>query len=150
MSTIIIDMISFFETQIAVILPSSFSKLNFVYEPSREAKKGADNGYGVVPQAASQNDLNLSSYALDQDFKVTLTKVYKSSRLQNDTDIQTNVITLQDYCHDIFKQFKQSAPADTVIRHILNLNIDEPVLDEESHLIIQSFTITVKYQNSLT
>ena len=148
MSTLVTDIITFLEAQIAIAVPT-YSKLNYVYDPEKEDNRGASLTYGVTPGGFSQNNLNLQSYAVDQTFNITLVNKFKSTKLSSDSNLQSLIIDMQDKCHDIFKQIKQAAPGSTQIRHIYEVNLEEPEINNDNHIVSMRMSFTVKYQNSL-
>ena len=148
MSSLVTDIVSHIETQIITALPGSFAKAKYIYNPAAGKRKEAESRYSVRPLSGVENNLNLGSYAVDHDFEVMLTNTYKSTKLLNDYDMSDKIIALQDYCHDIFKQIK-STTGTAQIRQVFNINIQEPDLDTENHIITQGMTLTIKYQNSL-
>ena len=147
MGSLVKDINTHIEAQVALSIPT-FAKASFIYDSSKDKRKGASARYAVRPLSAGENDLNIGSYAVDHLFEVTLTEVFKSSRSLNDYDMADKVLVLQDYCHDIFKQV-QSTIGTVQIRQVFSLTIEEPEINEEDNIIAQKMTLTIKYQNTL-
>ena len=147
MSTIISTINTHLLAQLTIALPS-YTQIDILYDIPKNAKNKLNNRYGSKPLGGAEAEGNLGQYTIVQLFEVTLTKAYKSSQLLNDNDQAGVIIELQDDLHDVYQQFKRSSPTG-VIRHIFDLTIDNPEVDEDNKLIIQNFTVSVRYQNNL-
>lgn len=147
-SSIVNDIITHIEGQMAAALPVSYSKLSHVIDVAKNKFKGASNRYGTRPLSLDQNNLNLGNYTVDHNFELILTNSYKSSKLVNDEDMRNKAIILQDYMHDCFKRMYTNRDL-IEIKQVFNLTFDEPEYDADNHLVIQRATITIKYQRSL-
>ena len=148
MSTIVTTINDAILARLVIALPT-FSQIAILYDLAKNKDKALRNRFGSRPLGGVQSiEGNLGSYTVDQDFEITLTDSYKSSKLLNDNAQATTVLDLQDAVHDSYKEIKLLAPSG-LIRQIFSLSISEPEIDTANHVVIQTFTITVKFQNSL-
>lgn len=138
------------EARMAAVAGSEYSLLGNMTEIEKNAFKGANNRYGVVPREMNEVDGTTCFLTIDQNFELVLTNGFFSNVTASDLDKRNKTIVLQDLMLDIYKDLKSSkAGRPDIVMHTLDLNIQDPEFLEEDHVVILRAIITIKYRSLL-
>ena len=147
-SSDVLDLVSNISTRVEATL-SGFSQLSHLYDLTKNKFKKADNKYGVLPLDAQEVSGVTKYYTVDQRFQIILTTSYESDQ-KTDADLRGKVKTLQDYCHDVYKDlYDTRCGLNSVVLNVKDIAIDEPDLLESDKVVAVSASFTVTYRRQL-
>lgn len=147
MSTIVRTIYDAMRTEIVSTLGSTWTELRFLFDVEQNDRNTANQGFGLIPGAASNSPTVIKTYTLDQEFEVILTRT--NVREIDDAD---KVNALLD---DLYNQTSELAKAllDTniglpgIVFMVNNHNISAP--EFTANYVILRSQYTVKWRESI-
>lgn len=150
MATKVAQIIDGMEGEIVTKLGVSYSKLNYVYDISKNTFKGNANRYGVVPLDATNNPTIIKASTLDHIFQVVLTDEYRNSPT-GDLNLQETIEGLYDKMNDLEEQFYQSKiGVPSIVIYMELSSIEEPEILEDHKIAALRGNFLVKYRTPVS
>ena len=144
MSTPITTLVSGIETKCSAYLGSSYSKIDYGIDVSKNRSRGAMKRYAVLPSGAAQVD-SIGNLVMDQIFSVKLTDGYNPGKV-NDHTIQDITNSLYDKIYSLYEYLVDNkCGAASLVMNTFDLSVGDPeYLDEE--VVIIEFSFVVKHR----
>lgn len=139
-------LVSSLESLVSTTLGSGYSKLNFVYDLSKNKWSTSGKRYGVIPLSIEQGDDIIGVNTFNQTFTITITDQWAVNQI-DDLSTQAVILGLYTACHDILDAIndtKAGAPQLVVI--VNSSSIDEPEFFQADRVVAVTITINLKYR----
>lgn len=125
---------------------TSFTKLPYVYNVSKNNWKMIQDGYAARPGSTDETATVTNRLTYIQSFEVVLTKGYMQSSV-GDLALQSAVTELSDLMHSVFVDAEQTRlNIPSTVLNVLNLSIDEPEVYEDEKVVALTGRINILYR----
>lgn len=142
---VVAGLVSSLEGLLSTTLGSGYSKLNFVYDLTKNKWNASALRYGVIPGRIVEGDDIIGASTFDQSFTIIVTNQWSINQV-DDSDKQTKIINLFDKCHDIVDQITDTKIDPSKVVIVLETEISEPDLYEQDRVVAIRITISIKYR----
>lgn len=140
------DLTTSIKTQTLAVLGSTFKEAPYGIDLLKNNFKNATRIFSVLPQGILDTDTVTRSITYDQDFKIQISDSY-INKAANDSIQQTTTITLLQIAIDIYRDLVDTkCGLAGVCLNVTDLDIDDPIHDLESKIVIIDMEFTVKYR----
>jgi len=127
-------------------LVTSFSKLPYVYDVSKNDWKRSQDGYGVRSLVAQESPGATKRLTYVQSFEVVLSKGYIQSSV-DDLSLQSAVKEASDLLHSVFIDLEQTRVGiPNTVLNITNFSLQEPIIYEDQKVVVLTAEIDVLYR----
>lgn len=135
--------------RLAAVLGSDYSKLSYMVNIKDNKFDKASKKYGVLPSSATQVSGVVNKVTMDHEFTLVVTDSfnYGTQSQINDAKKAERINELQDKVLDIYKDLAaQNGFLGPNVLLVNGLRIEQPEFLDEEKVIIQQFSINVKYR----
>ena len=140
------EVLTALRTEVADVLGSDWSRMAYVYNPSKNDFRAGDMGYGVRALDAVEDNLINKQIDVIHTFEVLLSRYFLNR--SNDENIEDVISELQDRTQDIYKRVLYTKLGGRILLASA-LSIAEPEIIEDNEVIVQRFSFDVRYRIKL-
>lgn len=132
------------------VLGNEYSKLSYVTDVKQNKFGRTSKRFGVLPGSATEISGTLQHVTMDHQFSITLTDSFNSGATAqlNDNLKAERINELQDKVLSVYRDLVlQARNLSANVLSVNNLQIDDPEFVDDEKVIIQKFSINIKYRN---
>lgn len=140
------DLTNSIKTRTLAVLGSTFKEAPYGINLLKNNFKNSKRIFSVLPQGILDTDTVTRSVTYDQDFKIQVSDSY-INKAANDSIQQQTTIDILQFATDIYRDLvdtKCGLPG--ICLNVTDLDIDDPIHDIESKIVIIDMEFTVKYR----
>ena len=137
------------ETSIETVFPT-FEKLDYQWQVEKNSLQRVDNGYAVLPLAASTGSTRIiGHYTIDQTFQVVLGASYESDG-DSDEELRNELDILYTNMDDILKDvYAQKLGLQNIILLIDLGGYEDPEVNIENKNVYLRMNLNIRYRRSV-
>ena len=140
------DLTASMKTRTLVVLGSTFKEAPYGIDLLKNNFKNSKRIFSVIPQGVLDTDTVTRSVTYDQDFKIQISDSY-INKAANDSIQQQTTIDLMQQAIDVYRDLvDEKCGLPGVCLNVTDLDIDDPIQDIESKIVIIDMEFTVKYR----